>query len=189
MRLEPLRRSVDETRVSFAIVAIMLIALVAGGCAYSNVSSHAGPASYRVPEVGARIGVVVADDPDSADPGAGRVLSDLTVDAVQRRFPSCNIVEAAGEADAFKRAAKDGFAYLFFPKIERWGNSIGLQSGLREPVVIELRLMLVKTREQVRTVRFEGRNNSVTIGSRVPEALTDEDYPEAVQRLLIRNGD
>lgn len=166
-----------------------LLCLALGACAYSTTNSRPGPASGRVPQPGDAICVAVAKDPpgsQSASPEPGRSLSTLTLDIVKDRFPETKLVESNGETEAIKRCRDDGVRYLLVPAIIDWGNTGSLAARFTESVSVDLRLLFVPTKQVVTSVRYRGSNNSVTIGSHLPEALTDENYRDAVMALFQR---
>lgn len=156
-------------------------------CAYSNATATLGPASAHPPQVDDAMGVMWAKDPDGEtypEPGPGKTLADITVSLVQRRSTSARIIETRDEKEALTRAAKDRIAYLVAPRILQWGNFGSISSRLAGRVAVELRLLQVSTHQLVKTIRYEGNNNSVTLGSNVPEALLDENFADAVADLL-----
>ena len=176
------------SRVLLTLIGTLALVQL-GGCAYSNATAMSGPAAAHPPQADDAIGVIWAKDPEGEtypEPGPGRTLGDITLSLVQRKFPSARIIETRDDNEALNRAAKNGVAYLVAPRILQWGNFGSISSRLAGRVAVELRLLQVSTHQLVKTIRYEGSNNSVTLGSNVPEALLDENFADAVADLLRR---
>ena len=94
------------------------------------------------------------------------------------------LIETKEESQAIKLCASKGVQYLVSPKIIRWGNVETVESRFRDYVAVELRLILVPTKQLIKSIQYEGRNNSITLSSNIPEALLDENYEDAVLSLF-----
>ena len=175
------------SRHVLTICTVLCSLVMIAGCSYSNLTSQVGPAAGTVPKKSDAICVMLAADPNvPASPytEAGKLFSALTRDLIQRNFSSTQLLETKDESQAIKLCATQGGQYLVAPKIIHWGNAETVESRLLDYVAVELRLLLVPTKQLVKSIHYEGRNNSVTLSSTLPEALLDENYADAVLSLF-----
>ncbi len=180
--------SVRDVGVRFGVLALGALTMAGlAGCAYSQTTRQLGPASANTPRPGEAIAVMLAEHAPAGPQTftePGRILADLTLGVIREDFPSARLLDTANEIEALQRCRDQGVPYLVVPSINHWGNNTTLQSRFADSVSVDLRLLQVATKQMVRSIHYQGSNNSVTVGSNVPEALADENYRDAVKSLL-----